>query len=203
MKRTILVMSVLIFTLALVACGGTETATTAGATATTMGTKTEAPDTTETPDTTEAEEPAPSGEVGTRENPIPLGTEVQIGGWTVKVTGLTRDATAAMMEANQFNDEPAAGQEYVLVDLAATYTGEESGTFWLDVGGTLLGSAGNTFDRTGISPSSISDAGETFSGGSIEGDLSFIVDSDQVPGALLILEESWSFDTNRVFMALE
>jgi hypothetical protein len=198
---------VLVTVLALVvaACGAdTAATTTVSATETTESTTTAAEETTDTTEATESTEAEPSGDVGTMDNPVPAGTEAQVGDWLIKVVGFTPDATAAVLEANQFNDEPGTGQQYVLVELAATYTGAESGTFWMDISDKLLGVGGNTFDSgMAVAPSPISDTGETFSGASVSGQLLFLADSDQVSGSLLILEESFSLDSTRVFMALE
>lgn len=63
-----------------------------------------------------AEEPA---ETGTRENPLPLGTVVANDNWEVVVNSVTLGATDAVMAENQFNEAPADGYEYILVNVTA------------------------------------------------------------------------------------
>ena len=156
----------------------------------------------QTPDTTPTA--AQSSAVGSKDNPVPLGTEQQVGDWAVTVTKYTPDATAAVMKANEFNDEPEAGETYVLVALSARYTGEESGTFWLDTSYKFLGKSGNTFDEPfAFAPEPISDAGETFPGASVFGNLLYQVPTDQAAGGLLIMEPSFSFDEARAFFVLQ
>jgi opacity protein-like surface antigen len=144
---------------------------------------------------------AQSGDLGTRENPIPLGQEAQVGDWKVTVTGATLDAT------DQFTDstyEPLdAGSQIVLIDLTATYVGEDSGTFMMDMIYDFVGSGGNTYDWLPMSVDpDITDEGEVFPDASVSGLLSFVVASDQVSGGTLSLEE-FSFDGERVFFAVE
>lgn len=194
--------------LAAAACGGSDTGTTATTAAAGESTTTAAPETTTTEPTTTTTEATTTttaaADVGTRENPIPLGQEAQIGDWKVKVTGATPNANQAIADANQFNDPPAAGQQYVLVEVAGTYTGQTSGTFWADISYKYVGSGGNTYDQGfAVAPNPISDAGEVFPDASVSGNLVFAVDSDQVSGGTLALEESFSFDETRLFFAVE
>lgn len=142
--------------------------------------------------------------LGTRENPIPVGQEARVGDWVVKVVGFTPDAWPLIQKENEFNDPPEENQQYVLIKLEATYAGEESGTFWVDMSYHFLGSKGNTFDTASVvAPDEISDTGEAFAGAHISGNLVFAVDSDQIAGGLLMLEPSFSFDEERVFFAIE
>ena len=61
--------------------------------------------------------------LGQRENPIPLGQEAQVGDWKITVTGATLDASGRATDATY---EPLeAGSQVVLVDLTATYIGED------------------------------------------------------------------------------
>ena len=144
-----------------------------------------------------------SSDVGTKDNPVPVGTAQQVGDWAVTVVKYTPDATAAVLEANEFNDKPAAGETYVLVAVTAKYIGKESGTFWMDVSTKFLGKSGNTFDSPMASaPKPISAAGEAFPGASVSGNLLFQVPTDQATGGLLIVEPSFSFDEARAFFAL-
>ena len=145
-----------------------------------------------------------SSDVGSKDNPVPLGTAQLVGDWAVTVVKYTPDATAAVLEANEFNDKPAAGETYVLVAVTAKYTGEESGTFWVDMSYKFLGKSGNTFDSPmAVAPKPISDAGETFPGASVSGNLLFKVPTDQAAEGLLIMEPTFSYDDARAFFALQ
>ena len=57
-------------------------------------------------------------------NPVPFGKPGALGnGWTVTVTSVNTDATAAILAADPGNTSPLAGNQYVLVSVNATYSG--------------------------------------------------------------------------------
>ena len=153
----------------------------------------------EAEDTTESS--AAGSDLGTRENPIPLGQEAQVGDWKITVTGATLDASDLATDATY---EPLeAGSQVVLIDLAATYIGEESGAIMMDMTYKFVGSGGNTYEWLPVGlDGDITDEGEVFPGASVSGYLSFAVASDQVSGGTLSLEE-FSFEGERVFFAVE
>jgi hypothetical protein len=193
MKRVLFSM-VVFGLLLLAACGGDvkSVATTEASEAlTTTASKVVVPSTTASTAATSA--------LGTRDKPVLMGTEVRIGDWMVKVTSYQADGTTAVMEGNEFNRDPEPGNQYVLIGLDATYVGKTSATFWVDFMTTFLGSKGNTFVPTGVSPENpISDAGETFTG-----NVSIEVPSDQVAGGILIIDASMALTDDRAFLALE
>lgn len=155
----------------------------------------------------ESEAPAAEDAPGTRTNPLPLGTTAKVGDWEVTVKEVNTNANDAIAAANQFNDPPAEGSQYVLVAVDAKYVGAESGTFWVDMSYKFYGSGGNTFDVGGqgmaVSPNPLSDAGETFPDATISGDMVFEVPSDQIEGGAIIMEASFSFDDTRVFFDIK
>ena len=153
----------------------------------------------------EAEE---SAALGTRDNPLAVGTTIEMGDWTLSVTEVSLDATDAVMGENEFNDPPVDGRQFVMFNVDATYVGAESGTAWLDFGWGIVGSAGNTFgggsmdDYCGVIPAPLDDTGETFPDGTVSGNVCISADTDQLDGATIRIEESFSFDDTRAFFAL-
>lgn len=80
--------------------------------------------TTPTPTTLAAIDP--SAGVGTRENPVPVGTPANMGdGWTLTVNSVNLDATDLVTAGNMFNDVPPDGSVYVLINITATYAGPD------------------------------------------------------------------------------
>lgn len=71
------------------------------------------------------DEPA-GAETGTRENPAPLGSEIEGKDWTVVINSVNLDATDAVLKENQFNDKPDAGHVYIGVNYTVTYTGNDA-----------------------------------------------------------------------------
>ena len=142
---------------------------------------------------------------GTRQNPLDPGTKVRVGDWEVTYVGAVLDGTDVVLERNQFNDPPVEGRQFVLLELEGTYVGEDSGTWWLDLRVSVLGSAANTFggdfdDFCGVIPDDIGDANETFPGGQVSGSECISVSSDQLDGALVFIESLITFgDDDRTF----
>jgi hypothetical protein len=127
-----------------------------------------------------------------------------VGDWKIKVANVVLDATQVVLDENMFNDSPEAGSQYVLVGIEAKYTGEGSSTFWVAMMYNFVGSKGNTFDSgMVVAPDSILDEGEVFSGGKISGNLVFVVDSAQISGGTLMIEEFIDFAETRVYFAVE
>ena len=83
---------------------------------------------------------------GTREHPYAFTDVVGNDRWEIALTGFNPDATAEVADANLFNEEPGAGERWVIVELAATYTGEDSATTmelsidFVTSDGTVIGS---------------------------------------------------------------
>lgn len=145
---------------------------------------------------------------GTRDNPLPVGTRIAMGDWTLAVTGVTLDAAEQVAAENQFNDPPADGRQFVMFSVEATYEGQDSGTAWLDFSWAVVGAGGNTFgtsmdDYCGVIPDSLDDTSETFPGGSVSGNVCVSVEAAQVDGATIRLEEAFSLNDTRVFYALD
>ena len=160
-------------------------------------------------DATEEEATADADEeaLGTRDNPLPVGTRIEMGDWTLAVTEVTLDAAEQVMAENQFNDPPVEGRQFVLFSVGATYEGEDSGMAFVDFSWAVVGSAGNTFgtameDYCGVIPDSLDGTGETYPGGNVSGNVCVSVASDQVDGATIRIEETFSFDDTRAFYAL-
>lgn len=202
MRRTLTLLSlILAMLLPLAACGGEAGESDAAS----------IDDMAAVSDALEAEVDAPEAEVveeaaaiGTRDNPIPLGAAAQVGDWEMTVISVNPDAAELVAAENQFNDAPEAGNVFVMIKLSGSYLGEDSGSIFGNLAYKILGADGNTFaESCGVIPNALTDTGETFAGASVDGNLCFSVEQAQLDGALLILEEAFSLDSNRVFFALQ
>lgn len=156
---------------------------------------------------TEAATSAAPADAGTRENPYPAGSTVVLGSYEVALGPTVKDATEQVAAENEFNEPPVEGRQFVMVPVTATYTGDESGTAWVDLSIQFVGSGGNTFgtgtdDYCGVIPNDLSDAGEMFAGATAEGNVCVSVPSDQVEGGVWMVEETFSFDGTSAFVGL-
>lgn len=199
LRRLILSMVLVLALIAGLGVSGCSSSDGSGADVVSGTEEVDAPDASGTDETAEPE-------LGTKDNPLPLGTSARIGDWEVTVTDVVLNANDLIASTNEFNEPPVEGSQYVLVNVKGKYVGEESGTFWVDMAYKFLGAGGNTYDGTesmAVTPNPIMDAGETFPGAEITGDLLYEVPSDQVEGGALIVEELMSFDDSRVFFAIK
>lgn len=159
----------------------------------------------ETEDAEEADEPEQQagGTAGTREDPLPLGTPIEGEDWVVTVNEVTTDATDAVMAANQFNDAPAEGTQYLLADVTVEYTGDESEMIMLGTGFAFVTATGETID-TGdafvVGPDELDTAQELYNGGTAQGNVVL-----QVPEGAdgLLRVTTGMFGGEKTFVALD
>jgi hypothetical protein len=117
--------------------------------------------------------------------------EAQVGGWHVKVVSVTLDANGVVANHSEFNHEPEAGTQYVLVLIQATRTGEGPATFADEIYSAFLGSEGDPFEAAPVDvPDSMNEAGEMQQGASITGNLVFRVASGQAQGGRLMMQSA-------------
>ena len=174
----------------------TSSSTTSTTTPSTTSTA-ESPTTTEAPATTTTE-----GALGSFDQPAPVNSTAEFSEWDVTYLG-SRIGTDEVLEENQFNDPPEDGYEFVFIEIQATYTGPESGDFWIDFITSIVGGQGNTFDEScGVIPNDITDTGETFPGGTVTGYECVAAPVDQFEGAKVSVEEFTFVNEQRVFFEL-
>ena len=105
------------------------------------------------------------GTAGSRDNPLPIGTKVVNNDWDI-VLGTPREAGSEVSAENQFNDSPKPGMEFWIVPVTATYTGDDTGTAWVDLTVKFVGSDNKAYsDRCGVIPDDLSDVDEVYPGG--------------------------------------
>jgi len=150
-----------------------------------------------------AAEEAPAAEVGTRENPAAIGSTIEGDDWTVVINSVTLGATDQVLAANQFNEAPDAGTEYILINYTATYTGD-------DVDGqmpafvslqfvTADGVTVNGLDKMIIAPDAIDSTSTLYTGASATGNTAIQVPS---PAAGVIAVNAGMIADN-VFVAIQ
>ena len=152
------------------------------------------------------ESPATVSGVGASlDNPIPVGDAAHVGDWKVQVVGYTPNANDAVHRANQFNDKPKSGQQYVLVTLRTTYEGQGSSDPYFDQTWAVVSTGGTLYEAESfvVWPDDLSDSGKVPSGVSAVGNVGFMVKSPDVPGLTLYIEaETPDFETEGAFLAL-
>ena len=141
-----------------------------------------------------------SDELGSHSDPLPLGEELVITDndqptWEFTVTEVDPDSEDAVLDANQFNDPPQEGHQFVTFTVDATYGGDETGNPWLDFDWLIVGSDGNSFrDSCGSIDNALRDQGETYPDGSVSGDVCIEAETDQLEGGAIRVEPGFAFD---------
>lgn len=109
-------------------------------------------------------------EQGTRQNPAPLGSVIEISDnsgpiWQVQIGAANPNAGDVIAAENQFNPAADAGFQYVLVPVTYTYVGSTSGTPWVDVTVEFVSAAGTTHTQEFVViPNSVTDVNEMYAG---------------------------------------
>lgn len=141
---------------------------------------------------------------GSRENPYPLGSTVTQGDWAVTVNEVNLDANEVLADENLFNEPPAEGSTYIMVNLTAQYVGEDPNgdmpTVLLDYV-TVEGNTINGFEAFVISPEEFDSVGTLYEGASTTGNRSFAVPADSVADGVLALTPHVFGD--KVFVAVK
>jgi len=119
----------------------------------------------------------------------------------VTVGAVNWDGTAAVMEANQFNEEPGADETYIVVPVTMTYHGDGTAEPFLAVTIDYV-SGGNTYSDEGtVTEKSAYDVGTLHDGGTAEFEIGIIVPKDKVKDGLLTADVLFNFDAQPVWVA--
>lgn len=137
-------------------------------------------------------------EEGTRANPYPLGTELSSSDWTVTVNSVDLDADAAVAAENPMNDASEEGHTYILVNVTATYAGEDpdGANPWVSV--SYVSPEGNAFgttDRFVVEPEGFQRSATLYEGASETGNFALHVPSEDVEDGVLSVDPDMFADT--------
>lgn len=151
-----------------------------------------------------AAENKPEAGSGTRENPSPLGSVIESDDWRVVVNSVNLAATDAVLAANQFNDPPAEGSEYILVNYSVTYIGDDPNGqtpgFVSVEYVTADGRTINSFDKSVVEPEAITSS-TLYKDGTATGNTAFEVPSATAGQGVLAIRPGMLGD--KVFVAVQ
>jgi hypothetical protein len=142
-------------------------------------------------------------ELGSRNNPIPLGDVVLVNDWQVEVMSVNKNAWKAVSILDEYASPPLVGEQLLLISIRATYLGNESGEPSSDLRFKIVGSQGNTFSEScGYAADTFAKNEETFMGASVLGNLCFVVDANQITGSTISIQGGYSSQERR-FVSIE
>ena len=139
-----------------------------------------------------------------RENPLPLGSTIETDEWEITVHSVNLNANDEVAAENEFNDPPADGNVFILVNLTATYQGDdaEGSIPWATV--DFVSSGGNTFsgsDSFAIAPDMFDSLESLYEGASTRGNILIEVPKNEVSKGVLAV--SPELMANKVFVAIK
>ena len=136
---------------------------------------------------------------------MPLGTEISSKDWKVVVNSVTFDANDAVLAENMFNDPPADGQEYILVNYEVTYIGNDpNGESPILADVSYVSADGVTIDSSdslAVAPDAIDISTTLYNGGSVSGNVALSVPSATARDGVLAVEPGLVSD--KTFVAVK
>ena len=133
---------------------------------------------------------------GTRQNPIPPGETGDVGVWEVRVTGFQRNATNAVLNASDENDDPRPREQYARVELELTYVGEDEGDP-SDLVFAAVGDSEEIYDPDGCEPPDPIDLDRQFDADEERtGNLCFLVSQEDAATLILYTEQNLVADAD-------
>ena len=117
-----------------------------------------------------------------------MGSSIESKEWSYTINSVDLNATDAVMAENPFNDAPSDGQQYILINVTATYTGNDP------EGATPFGTVayvtadGNTFashDSLAVAPDDFDQITTLYEGASTTGNIAIAVPSEGIENGVL------------------
>ena len=142
---------------------------------------------------------------GTRENPIPVGNVAVFPDWDVSVVSFDSNATKRIIAENRLNDSPDPGHAYIMVRVQGTYTGNRMGEMSRDLKFYVVGDANLLYDDPrAVIPDPLSDQPGALTGGTVEGNIKFVVPLSEVNSLVLVVADgSLRYADTVVYLSLE
>jgi hypothetical protein len=150
--------------------------------------------------TTTTTEPAAAG---TLEDPIPAGTWATVGTVDAVVLATQPNATEVVLADNEFNEEPAPGNRFVIWRVAVANAGDEPTPLIAELSFSVVGPSAVAYDASsycGVIPDEFDAFREVFPGGTVEGNLCWEVAEEDADGLVLLIDE-FAFSSDRAVFA--
>jgi len=131
-----------------------------------------------------------SADEGTRDNPYSIGTTISSDDWEMTVTDVTLDATDEVLAENEFNEQPDAGNQYMLVDVDITYTGEEPDGEMPMATIEYVTAGGNTFDGLDdmvVAPNELDSLETLYNGATTSGSIAIQIPTEDADAGVLAI----------------
>jgi hypothetical protein len=146
------------------------------------------------------------GDGTSRQAPIGLGRQGTVGDYEISVVDYTVNATDIVLAENEFNEPPDEGYQFAIAQVSVTYTGNSSGDPSFDLNFQSVGDSAvgyTTFEPgCGVYPDDQYSAGELFSGGTVEFNVCWMINSEDEDSLVMYVESLIDFDSEPVWFSL-
>nr|VDG62186.1 Telomeric repeat-binding factor 2 [Streptococcus thermophilus] len=146
-----------------------------------------------------------SGEGSSRENPLPLGSTVAEGDWEVTINSVNLDATEEIMKEEPFNEEPEDGMVYIMVNMTAKYTGDESQGENPLIPVSYVSPGGKTYESYDVAilvPDRFEVFTTLYNGGDTTGNIGLSVPAEDLENGTIVVEPGL-YKGDKIFYAVK
>ncbi|SMX89816.1 DUF4190 domain-containing protein [Brevibacterium antiquum] len=143
-------------------------------------------------------------EEGTRENPYSIGTKISSDAWEMTITNVTLDATDQVLAENEFNESPDAGNQYMMIDVEMTYTGDAPDGEMPMATFEYVSAGGNTFDGLDdmvVAPNALDTLENMYNGATTSGSIAIQIPSEDADAGVLAVNPDMFAD--KVYVAVK
>lgn len=144
-----------------------------------------------------ADEEPGEANLGTRDNPYPIGTTVEQGDWAVTINSVDLNATDALMASDLYNESPSDGSVYIMTNFTVQYNGDnpDGEVPWVTIEYvTVDGNTINYLDKFIMPPDEFDMMGTLYEGASTTGNQAFEVPADAAADGVLAVTPSVTSD---------
>lgn len=144
------------------------------------------------------------GDEGTRKNPYAIGTKISSENWDTTITNVTLDATDEVLAENEFNETPDDGNQYMMIDVEMTYTGDEPDGEMPMATFEYVSAGGNTFDGLDdmvVAPNALDTLENMYNGASTSGSIAIQIPSEDAEAGVLAVNPDMFAD--KVYVAVK
>ncbi|TSI18895.1 hypothetical protein [Brevibacterium aurantiacum] len=141
---------------------------------------------------------------GTRENPYAIGTKISSDAWDVTITNVTLDATDEVVAENEFNEKPDDGNQYMMIDVEMTYTGDAPDGEMPMATFEYVSAGGNTFDGLDdmvVAPDALDTLEEMYNGATTSGAIAIQIPAEDAEAGVVAVNPDMFAD--KVYVAVE
>src|SRR5699024_5234601 len=128
-----------------------------------------------------SDEDGSSADEGSRDNPYSIGTKISSDDREMTGTDVTRDATDEVVAENHIKEQPDAANQYMLVDVDITYTGESPDGEMPMATIEYVTAGGNTFDGLDdmvVAPDQLDSVETLYNGATTSGSVAIQIPSE-------------------------